>query len=74
VCIRLKVQRDVNGFVCILYFTIFALHVSGTIYTHRQEHKLQSTTVGMRDCYREKLDNPLEQVLTLSARSTVLKM
>jgi hypothetical protein len=61
VYIRLKVQRDAHGFVRILYFTIFALHVSGAIYTHHQEHKLQSTAVGMRDfCGIEKLDNPLE--------------
>jgi hypothetical protein len=51
VYIRSKVQRDAHGFVCILYFTVFALHVSGAIYTHRQEHKLQSTAVGMRNCY-----------------------
>jgi hypothetical protein len=49
--IRLKVQQDGHGFVCILYFTIFALHVSGAIYTHHQEHKLQGTAVGTRDCY-----------------------
>jgi hypothetical protein len=32
VYIRLKVQRDAHGFVCILYFTTFALCVSGAIY------------------------------------------
>jgi hypothetical protein len=57
------VQLDAHGFACILYFTIFALHVSGAIYTHHQERKLQSTAVGTCDCYGEKLDNPLEQVL-----------
>jgi hypothetical protein len=51
VYIRLKVQRDAHGFVCILYFAVFALHVSGAIYTHHQEHKLQITAVGMRNCY-----------------------
>jgi hypothetical protein len=51
VYIRLKVQRDAHKFVCILYFTKLALHVSGAIYTHHQEHKLQSTAVGTRDCY-----------------------
>jgi hypothetical protein len=51
VYIRLKVQRDAHGFVCILYFTIFALHVSGAIYTHHQEHKLQSTAVDTRNCH-----------------------
>jgi hypothetical protein len=38
-------------FLCILYFTILALHVSGAIRTHHQEHKLQSTAVGACDCY-----------------------
>jgi hypothetical protein len=47
----LKLQRGANGFVSILYFTIFALHFSSDIYTHHNEHKLQSTAVGMRDCY-----------------------
>jgi mRNA-degrading endonuclease YafQ of YafQ-DinJ toxin-antitoxin module len=38
-------------FLSILYYTILALHVSDAICTHHQEHKLQSTTVGTRDCY-----------------------
>jgi hypothetical protein len=38
-------------FLCILYYTILALHVSGAICTHHQEHKLQSTAVGTCDCY-----------------------
>jgi hypothetical protein len=34
--------------ICILYSSIFfALHVSGAFCTHRQEHKLQSTAIGM---------------------------
>jgi hypothetical protein len=50
--VRLEVQRDAHGFfLCILYYTILALHVSGAICTHHQEHKLQSTAVGPRDCY-----------------------
>jgi hypothetical protein len=53
--IRLKVQLDANGFAYILYFTIFAVHVSGAIYTHHQEHKLQSTAVGMRDLWMTKV-------------------
>jgi hypothetical protein len=40
-----------TDFLCILYYTIVALHVSGAICTHNQEHKLQSTAVGTRDCY-----------------------
>jgi hypothetical protein len=38
-------------FICIHYHTINDLHVSGAICTHHQEHKLQSTSVGTRDCY-----------------------
>jgi hypothetical protein len=40
-----------TDFLCILYYTTLALHISGAICTHHQEHKLQSTAVGMRDCY-----------------------
>jgi hypothetical protein len=40
-----------TDFLCILYDTKLALHVSGAICTHYQEHKLQSTAVGTRDCY-----------------------
>jgi cytochrome b561 len=49
--IRLEVQRDAHGFFSMLYFTILALHVSGAICTHNQEHKLQSTAVGTCDWY-----------------------
>jgi hypothetical protein len=42
-----------TDFLCILYYTIFALHVSGAICTHHQEHKLQSTVVGTCDCVLE---------------------
>jgi hypothetical protein len=42
VYVRLKVQLDAHGFICILYsslsFFFFALHVSGAICTHPQEH------------------------------------
>jgi hypothetical protein len=38
-------------FLCILYYTVLALHVSGAICTHHQEHKLQSRVVGTCDCY-----------------------
>jgi hypothetical protein len=40
-----------TDFLCILYYTILALHVSGTICTHHQEHKLQSIALGLHDCY-----------------------
>jgi hypothetical protein len=46
--VRLKVRLDAHGFMCILYSSLFfALHVSGAIFTHPQEHKLQSTTTGV---------------------------
>jgi hypothetical protein len=51
VYVGLKVQIDAHGFVCILYFTTFVLHVSGAICTHPQEHKLQSTAIGMCNSY-----------------------
>jgi hypothetical protein len=47
--VRLEVRLDAHGFVYILYFTIFALHVSGAICIHHQEHKLQRTTIGVRN-------------------------
>jgi hypothetical protein len=47
----IKGRRDAHGFLCILYYTVFALHVSGAICIHHQGHKLQSTAVGTRDCY-----------------------
>jgi hypothetical protein len=35
-------------FLCVLYFSLFlSLHVSGAIYTHPQEHKLQRTAIGV---------------------------
>jgi hypothetical protein len=46
--VRLGVQLDVRGFIGILYFSLFfALHVSGAICTHPQEHKLQRTAIGV---------------------------
>jgi hypothetical protein len=49
--IRLQVQLDAHGFLCILYHTTLALHVLGAICTHHQEHKLRSTAVGMHDFF-----------------------
>jgi hypothetical protein len=46
-----KSNKMHTDFLCILYYTTLALQVSGAIYTHHQEHKLQSTAVGMCDCY-----------------------
>jgi hypothetical protein len=40
-----------TDFLCIHYYTTHALHVSGAICTHHQEHKLQSTAVCTRECY-----------------------
>jgi hypothetical protein len=39
--VQLKVQLDVHVFISILYSSlVLALHVSGAICTHPQEHKL----------------------------------
>jgi hypothetical protein len=51
VYVRLGVQLDGHGFICILYSSAFALHVSGAICIHPQEHKLQSTAIGMYNGY-----------------------
>jgi hypothetical protein len=51
VYIRSKSNEMHMEFLCILYFTILALHVSGANCTHHQEHKLQSAAVGTRGCY-----------------------
>jgi hypothetical protein len=40
---------DLYVFFIPVYF--FALHVSGAIFTHPQQHKLQSTAIGMCDGY-----------------------
>jgi hypothetical protein len=40
-----------TDFLCILYYTILALHVSRAICTHHQEKKQQSTAVDTRDWY-----------------------
>jgi hypothetical protein len=37
--------------LCILYYTMLALHVSGAICTHHQEHELQSAAVSTCDYY-----------------------
>jgi hypothetical protein len=50
--VQLGVQLDVQGIICILYSSIFyALHVSGAICTHPQEHKLQRTAIGVCNDY-----------------------
>jgi hypothetical protein len=40
-------HRPVMG---LLYF-LLAVHVSGAVGTHHQDHNLQSTAVGTCDCY-----------------------
>jgi hypothetical protein len=52
--VYVQTQLDVHGFVCILYFTLFALDVSGAVFTHHQEHKLQSTATGMRNLWKRE--------------------
>jgi hypothetical protein len=46
-----------TDFFRILYFTVLAVRVdvSGTICTHNQEHKLQSTSVGTRDLWMREV-------------------
>jgi hypothetical protein len=60
VYVRLKVQLDPHGFVCIFYFTIFAEHVSGAICTHPQEHKLQSTSIGVCNLWKAEVINSIK--------------
>jgi hypothetical protein len=38
-------------YVCLIPLYYFALHVSGAICTHPQEHKLQSTAIGVCNGY-----------------------
>jgi hypothetical protein len=35
-----------------LFIYIFALYVSGAIYTHPQKHKLQSTVIGVCNLWK----------------------
>jgi hypothetical protein len=44
-----------TDFLFILYYTMLALHVSGTICTHHKEHKLQSTAVGTCDLWMREV-------------------
>jgi hypothetical protein len=37
--------------MCTLFLYIFALHVSGAICTHPQEHKLRRTAIGICNVY-----------------------
>jgi hypothetical protein len=48
VYVQLKFQLFVYVFICILYSSLFlALHISGAICTHPQEHKVQHTAIGV---------------------------
>jgi hypothetical protein len=60
VYVRLKDQLDAHGFICILYSSIFTLHVSGAICTHPQEHKLQSTTIGVYNLWKADVINSIK--------------
>jgi hypothetical protein len=56
VYVRLKVQLDVHGFICIsLFLYIFAVHVSGAICSHPQEHKLQNTDIGVCNLWKAEV-------------------
>jgi hypothetical protein len=62
VYVRLKFQLDVHGFICILYSSIFfSLHVSGAICTHPQEHKLQSTDLGVCNLWKAEVINSIKR-------------
>jgi tellurite resistance protein TehA-like permease len=50
VYVRLEVQADAHCMYS-LFLYIFALHVSGAICTHPQEHKLQSTAIAVCNVY-----------------------
>jgi hypothetical protein len=46
--VQLKVQIDAHVFICILLSSLLlALHVSGAICTHPQEHNLQRRAIGV---------------------------
>jgi hypothetical protein len=45
-----KSNKMRTDFLCILYNTTLALHLSGAI-CNQQQRELQSTAVGTRDCY-----------------------
>jgi hypothetical protein len=55
--VGLEVQLDAHGFICILYSSIFAVHVSGAICTHPQKHKRQSTATGTRNLWKAEVIN-----------------
>jgi hypothetical protein len=62
VYVRLGVQLDVHGFICILYSSIFfALHVSGVICTHPQEHKLQRTAIGVCNLWKAEVISSIKR-------------
>jgi hypothetical protein len=50
VFVRLSIQLDAHCMYS-LFLYIFALHVSGAICTHPQEHKLQITAIDMCNVY-----------------------
>jgi hypothetical protein len=49
---------DLYGLFIPLYF---ALHVSGAICTHPQEHKLQRTAIGMCNLWKAEIINSIKQ-------------
>jgi hypothetical protein len=61
VYVQLKVQSDVL-FICTLYSSLFlALHVSGAICTHPQEHKLLTAIVGVCNLWKAEVINSIKQ-------------
>jgi hypothetical protein len=52
VYVRLRVQLVVRRLMCGLFsWIVFGRQVSGAIFTHLQEHKLQSTAIGIFNGY-----------------------
>jgi hypothetical protein len=43
-----------------LFLYMFTLHVSGAICTHPQEHKLQSTAIGMYNLWKAEVINSIK--------------
>jgi hypothetical protein len=44
-----------------LFLYLFAVHVSGAICTHLQDHKLQSTAIGMCNLWKAEVMNNVKQ-------------
>jgi hypothetical protein len=60
--VRLLFALDIQGLICILYYTIFiAVHDGGNNFTHPQEPKLQSTVLGVCNLSNVKVINSIKR-------------